>query len=210
MPRPQPVAGLEPLASILYNGALIIPVRVAEVLAWEAPALEGATVFELHQMRIAAKRLRYTMEIFEPVLPEETSAALSALKVLQDHLGALHDMDVLIPDMLRHVREIIREASRDESGLAVQSCDLASATGLLSICQQIRMERIERFEAFRLFWQSVRTDKFFESLVTAVHRRAAAERAQMAIAQAETFGQQLQQGPENAITRALKIGAGIE
>ena len=75
MPKPQPVAGLEPGASVLFNAALIIPVRVAEVLAWEAPSLLGATVFELHQMRIAAKRLRYTLEIFEPALPEETSAA---------------------------------------------------------------------------------------------------------------------------------------
>ena len=210
MPRPQPVVGLEPTASILYNAALIVPVRVAEVLAWEGPALVGATVFELHQMRIAAKRLRYTIEIFAPTIPEESAAALSVFKVLQDHLGALHDIDVLIPDMLRHVRGLIKAASQDETGLAMQSADLDGAAGLLSICGEIRAERQLRFQQFQEFWTGIRTEMFFESLVTAVHRRAAAERANFAVAEAEALVHALQDGPANAITRALKMGESNE
>ncbi|MEP6754758.1 MAG: CHAD domain-containing protein [Chthonomonadales bacterium] len=206
MPRPQPVAGLEPQGSILFNAALIIPVRIAEVLAWEGPALVGATVFELHQMRIAAKRLRYTIEIFAPVLPEESAAAIAVFKVLQDHLGTLHDMDVLIPDMLRHVRDLIKEASMDETGLAMQSADLDSAIGLLSVCKELREERTNRFEEFRKFWSDIREDQFFESLVNAVHRRAVDERARLAVVEAESLVHALQDGPSNAITRALKMG----
>ncbi len=48
-------------------------------------------------MRIAAKRLRYVLEIFAPCLDEEAEAARSAAKRLQSVLGDLHDCDLMLP-----------------------------------------------------------------------------------------------------------------
>ncbi len=46
----------------------------------------------LHQLRIAGKRLRYTLEVFESALPEAPQqAATTATKALQDRLGAIND-----------------------------------------------------------------------------------------------------------------------
>ena len=48
-------------------------------------------------MRIAAKRLRYVLEITESCFGEEAVAARRAVKDLQSVLGDIHDCDVMLP-----------------------------------------------------------------------------------------------------------------
>src|SRR5258708_38237794 len=47
-------------------------------------------------MRIAVKRLRYTLEVFEGVLPEASKSVVKELAQIQEELGSLHDSDVMI------------------------------------------------------------------------------------------------------------------
>lgn len=47
-------------------------------------------------MRIAAKRLRYVLEIFGSCLGEEAEDARHAAKRLQSVLGDLHDCDLML------------------------------------------------------------------------------------------------------------------
>jgi CHAD domain-containing protein len=49
-----------------------------------------------HAMRIAAKRLRYTMEIMRPIYPESFDEAIDVIKRVQSLLGDIHDCDVWI------------------------------------------------------------------------------------------------------------------
>ncbi|WP_394834163.1 CHAD domain-containing protein [Pendulispora rubella] len=49
---------------------------------------------ELHQLRIACKQLRYTVEFFEDVLPEHLRALRKPAVKLQKVLGDVHDLDV--------------------------------------------------------------------------------------------------------------------
>lgn len=72
----------------------IISVRFAEVLA-QADGLKGDRAAELHALRIACKRLRYSIELFEGELPK-LKAAGQRLAQLQDELGVVHDCDVLL------------------------------------------------------------------------------------------------------------------
>lgn len=69
-------------------------VRFAEVLSL-APALRHKRETELHDLRIACKRLRYTMERFSGEQPTLAEAAVR-LAQLQDALGEAHDRDVLL------------------------------------------------------------------------------------------------------------------
>lgn len=46
---------------------------------------------ELHQLRLASKRLRYTLELFRPCYPAGLEDRLRALKKLQDWLGEVND-----------------------------------------------------------------------------------------------------------------------
>lgn len=50
----------------------------------------------LHRLRIAYKRLRYTVETFADVLPEDLAAIAQGAARMQSRLGDLHDVDVAI------------------------------------------------------------------------------------------------------------------
>ncbi len=56
--------------------------------------LDNATLDTLHEIRIEAKGLRYTLEFFAEVLSEDAKAAIGAVKALQDHFGNLQDTRV--------------------------------------------------------------------------------------------------------------------
>ena len=45
----------------------------------------------LHELRIEAKKLRYTLETCAQVVPGDTAPAIEALTEVQDHLGDWHD-----------------------------------------------------------------------------------------------------------------------
>jgi CHAD domain-containing protein len=51
---------------------------------------------ELHDVRIAAKKLRYTLELWQETGRGGASGHLRTLKANQDLLGRLHDLEVLI------------------------------------------------------------------------------------------------------------------
>jgi len=54
----------------------------------------------LHQLRIAAKGLRYTLEFFREVLSPEAKKPIDEIKSLQDHLGDLQDA-IVASNLLR-------------------------------------------------------------------------------------------------------------
>src|SRR5690348_9513261 len=56
-----------------------------------AAAAGGGEMDRLHQLRIACKRLRYTLELFARELGASAGMLIAALKRAQDELGALHD-----------------------------------------------------------------------------------------------------------------------
>ena len=57
---------------------------------------------DLHRLRIALKKLRYTAEFFAPLYPKKkVRRYLSKLRGLQEHLGALND--------IAHVRATVAE-----------------------------------------------------------------------------------------------------
>jgi CHAD domain-containing protein len=62
-------------------------------------------VEELHAMRVAAKQLRYTLEIFTPLYPDQFNKAVSVVKDMQELLGAIHDADVWIEFIPRFIDE---------------------------------------------------------------------------------------------------------
>ena len=63
------------------------------VRAYEA-VLRWADVPTLHQLRIAAKRLRYTLEFVREPLGEDAAPLIARVVALQDHLGFMNDAEV--------------------------------------------------------------------------------------------------------------------
>ncbi|MBN1979874.1 MAG: CHAD domain-containing protein [Anaerolineae bacterium] len=83
----------------------VVPVlvyqRLAAVRAYgEWVTGENVPLERLHQLRIASKGLRYTLEYFQEILGAEAKDAIKEIKGLQDHLGNLQDA-VVASNLLR-------------------------------------------------------------------------------------------------------------
>ena len=89
-------AHIRPQGAVGENIRRIIRARLTEMYIWAQYMRDERRAGEQHQLRIAAKRVRYTLELFREFLPEQTNDAIKELKGLQDALGLLHDCDVLL------------------------------------------------------------------------------------------------------------------
>jgi CHAD domain-containing protein len=65
-----------------------------EVVRAYEPVMRWADVTTLHDLRIAAKWLRYTLEFVREALGRDSGPVIEKVVALQDHLGWLHDADV--------------------------------------------------------------------------------------------------------------------
>lgn len=116
------VEGLDPAAALRPNAARIVRTRLEELRSFAPAALEPAASTAQHDMRIAAKRLRYVLEIVGPCFGPEAQAARDAAKRLQGVLGEIHDCDEMLPrvwgieslrDLLRTRRELLFRRFRE-------------------------------------------------------------------------------------------------
>jgi CHAD domain-containing protein len=70
--------------------------RLDNFLFYEVFLFDPSRIEELHQMRIAAKRLRYTLEVFSNIYDSKVDDALEITRKSQQYLGNIHDCDVWI------------------------------------------------------------------------------------------------------------------
>ena len=84
------------------------------VRAYEA-VLRWADVETLHELRIAGKWLRYTLEFVREALGPEASVLIARVTALQDHLGLLNDADVTAHMARSYLVENAGELSQLES-----------------------------------------------------------------------------------------------
>ncbi|HZS78948.1 MAG TPA: CHAD domain-containing protein [Ktedonobacteraceae bacterium] len=96
MAKAKPLTGFDPKAPVSEIAPQIARIRLAEMYDWAGYVDNPYEVSGLHNLRIAAKRLRYTLEIFEDVLPPACQGIADELSQIQDELGTVHDADVLI------------------------------------------------------------------------------------------------------------------
>jgi len=74
-----------------------VKVRAAEVFAHSEGVLDLGDIERVHDMRVATRRLRAALEVFEPCFPRKRHRkALKKVKRLADALGMRRDADVEI------------------------------------------------------------------------------------------------------------------
>ncbi len=103
MAKPRPVPGLDPSKKLRPNARRILAVRIDEVYSFDGLVADPANVTELHDMRIACKRLRYLLEIFGVAFGDDLRPFIDEVAALQDVLGDIHDCDVQIPMLEEHL-----------------------------------------------------------------------------------------------------------
>lgn len=87
----------------------ILSVRLDEMYSLAASVDAPEHVQALHDMRIAAKRVRYVLEVAEPAFGDPARRGVKAMKRLQDLMGEIRDCDELLPIIRRHVRTLREE-----------------------------------------------------------------------------------------------------
>jgi CHAD domain-containing protein len=71
-----------------------------------------------HTARIAAKKLRYTLEVYRPLYPNRLKSYLNHIKKLQESLGMLHDCDVWAQFLAGVVAQRHQALSRQDTSRA--------------------------------------------------------------------------------------------
>ena len=99
--KPRAIEGLDPRGPLMPNVGQIVSVRLDELRGFAETALAPGGSEAQHNLRIAAKRLRYVLEIFASCLGGEAKAARDAAKRLQSVLGDLHDCDLMLAKVER-------------------------------------------------------------------------------------------------------------
>jgi CHAD domain-containing protein len=116
MAKARPIEGLEAEEPYGAAGAKIVAVRSREVADHSRDVLDIADIERVHDMRVATRRLRAALEIFEPCFPVDAYAdTLAEVKAIADALGERRDRDVTIEALERFVDGL---ASPDRPGVA--------------------------------------------------------------------------------------------
>ena len=89
----------------LTHASMSIRTRLAHLLGYERYVLRPEKAKELHEIRIAAKHLRYALEIFEPLYGSKLHRFSIFTRRVQDVLGDLHELDVWLPAFPSLTRE---------------------------------------------------------------------------------------------------------
>ena len=174
------VKGLEPGGAFADNARRIVKVRVDELYALAPKALDVDRPKKLHDLRIAAKRLRYVLEIARPALGKGASDGVRTAKALQQLLGDIHDCDEMLPRVQAHaerlrardVGELRRRAGRNARDLKP---DLASTRagadqdrGLETLAAHLAARRQVLFARFEREWIRLEARDFRGTLLAAI------------------------------------------
>ena len=79
--------------------------RLADLLSYRRYVNQPRQSKKLHEMRIAAKQLRYTLEIFEQLSRRKLHRFAVLTRRIQDTLGDLHELDVWLITLPHLTRE---------------------------------------------------------------------------------------------------------
>jgi CHAD domain-containing protein len=176
------VKGLDPDGPLGDQLERIVRVRTEELFAFMPRAADPDEITDLHDMRIAAKRLRYILEIAEESFGPYAATAAKRVKELQDLLGEIHDCDVTLPrvlDLAERARqddvELVRMRAGDakdlQPRLASGGPNAQAYRGLAALATYYQARRELLFDRFVDFWESLQREGFRSRLEYAAAER---------------------------------------
>ena len=127
-----------------------ITTRLQDLFKFEPYVGLPDNVAELHQMRIAAKHLRYALECLKPLYGPETSTFINSARKIQRALGRLHDFDVWI------------ESLPNAIGREKKDKDVEAALSYFS--NKCKALRSRTYNAFVKTWETQRKEKVWYRL----------------------------------------------
>ena len=188
MSRAWPVNDVDPDAPVGVNARKVLAVRIGELYSYEPAVGEPTWTHELHDMRIAAKRLRYTLELFAPQFGDAGKRQIDRVKQVQEALGVLHDRDVEIDmvgaelsaamaDEADRVRaDLANAAPQDMPAIATSAMRPPpddERRGLISLLSAAHADRQKAYDDFSTLWRTLSDEGMRRDLVTlSIEQRA--------------------------------------
>lgn len=121
--------------------------RLDEFSELKKYAYQPEAVKKLHRLRIAAKHLRYTLELFAPVYPKKLEPYAEISHTAQNFLGDIHDMDIWMEDLPK--------TAEKKPSLKI------AAIFLENTC---RIKRQAIYKDFLIFWEKIEKDNTWKNL----------------------------------------------
>ena len=148
-------AGLDPSFGVVARGTVLAHAQELDQILAAVRAPDGP---EVHQARIAAKRLRYLLEPLTEAVPA-TARVVARLRTLQTRLGELHDVVELEREVRAGVESVaaeraIRLFDAAISGRATPQAARAARgrdprPGLVAVARRLRARRRSLFATLR-------------------------------------------------------------
>ena len=160
------VKGLRPGTRLGGAAQRIARQRVADLLQFDEAVRDPGNVRELHDLRIAAKRLRYTLEVLGGVLGPAATVVEDEARALQDVLGEIHDCDVLAPRLKRELAQLTATDALAVAALSGGDPDLVAGVlrdapsravrhGVQALTVGIAARRTVLYERFLERWEAL-------------------------------------------------------
>jgi putative phosphoesterase len=114
-----------------------------------------------HEMRIYAKKLRYTMEVFAPLYKNKLAKEIETITAFQDVLGEIHDCDVwedYIPKFIDKTKAKIKsKGNKKEDTTKFEKA-------LLNFLAYIKEQGRDHYNQFVHLWDETKNTGFFVQL----------------------------------------------
>ena len=114
-----------------------------------------------HEMRIYAKKLRYTMEAFAPLYKNKLAKEIETITAFQDVLGEMHDCDVwedYIPKFIDKAKTKIKsKGNKKEDTTKFEKA-------LFNFLAYIKEQRRDHYNQFVRLWNKNKNNNFFVKL----------------------------------------------
>jgi CHAD domain-containing protein len=143
------IGGLEAKLSLDQAARRIVAVRTEEMYSLAAGALAGEDATALHDMRIAAKRLRYVLELMGFCLGDVAGEAETRMRELQTLIGNVHDCDVLLARL--------------------EQLERSQGKGMRRLATRLNTRRRSLYSEFVLLWSTIEASGLHERIVAATN-----------------------------------------
>jgi CHAD domain-containing protein len=144
MAKARPIPGIGEDDAFATVAARVVELRARELAAHAEGVLDTSEIERVHDMRVATRRLRAALEIFEPCFPRKRfKVTLREVKALADALGERRDRDVTLEELARFAGGI---GAADRPGVLSLAAELREeqAEANLELAPSVSPERLAR------------------------------------------------------------------
>ena len=141
MAKAREIDGFADADAFAEAARLAVETRTEELFSFSEGVLDTTDIERVHDMRVASRRLRAVLEIFEPCFPKKAlRPVLKEVKALADDLGERRDRDVHIEELERISASL---ATEDRPGMGELIGALRSEQEAANVILAAALERIE-------------------------------------------------------------------